>query len=105
MKRPDVCHEQNCKCIFTGYRKLPDMKDYSFFCVGKMKTPITLYSNTVEHANDHYLCIWTPFRGWVKLQVNDNDMFWIKLIYQQYIKYKEEHDDKKKQKIRKPVEG
>ena len=52
---------------------------WSGFCMGKMKDAKLeeFKFRDALHKNTHYLCVYTPLKGWVKLMVNIGDCFLI----------------------------
>jgi hypothetical protein len=49
---------------------------YGFFCFGKMKDPTfqSYVCRGVPHMNDMFFCCWTPTKGWIKFNINENDI-------------------------------
>lgn len=73
--RPKCCPEKSCECVYSCGDVNTLQKGFSLLCFGKMKEKTLLFkANGVKHDNEYFLCFWTPFRGWVKFTVDDNDM-------------------------------
>lgn len=89
-ERPPFCTEKNCKMIMNPQslsEKTID-KGFSGVCCGRIIDPekVVLTAGEVEHKNYVYFCIYTPFKGWSKFMLNENDVFAIELCMQHFRK-------------------
>jgi hypothetical protein len=86
--RPAGCPEPRCMPVFQrpsppflvepgapdDRRQLPPGE--SMFCWGCMAAPVTFTYDGVEHTNDLSACVFTPLKGVIRFQENEND-WWL----------------------------
>jgi hypothetical protein len=76
--RPWLCPEPRCTPL-TNLRDgdYPDITvpepGQSFFCWGVMETPVSFNYDGHEHPNDCNGCTYTPLKGLIRFQENEND--------------------------------
>lgn len=64
MKRPDVCKDAECECLWHDRTNT--------FCSGKTPERVDVIDGE-EHTNDYQFCIITGHRGWEKHRFNKYD--------------------------------
>ncbi len=80
-RRPPFCILKQCKPVAVHvYAAEKHAAGWSGYCIGENTQPETWVTGTVEHVNDICFCIYTPFKGWVRFVVNEDDLRIISLL-------------------------
>lgn len=73
--KPVFCTIARCHCVVCHQRENAEQdQGGSVFCVGWMAEPEVWVAGRTEHRNDLNICIFSPFKGWVRLVANDADV-------------------------------
>ena len=82
-QKPPFCIEENCEMLINpqSMTRVNLAKGFSGCCCGVMKEQrTTVVEGEVDHShNEVYLCYYTPFKGWIKLMLDENDVFALEL--------------------------
>ncbi|MEW5937205.1 MAG: hypothetical protein AB1665_05235 [Candidatus Thermoplasmatota archaeon] len=78
LRRPPFCVEKDCAIVHNAHSLTQKDIDegYSGLCCGKIIDPeryVQRY-NQAQHSNQVWLCIYTPFKGWIKFKMNKDDI-------------------------------
>ena len=88
--RPPFCVEENCELLMNPQSLSMDTirRGFSGVCCGKAKDVdgIEKVVGEAVHRNYVYFCIYTPFKGWTKFELDEGDVFAIELCMQQFRK-------------------
>lgn len=80
-RRPPFCILKQCKSVAAhGYTAEEHAAGWSGYCIGENSKPETWTAGQVEHVNDICFCIYTPFKGWIRFVVNEDDLEIISLL-------------------------
>lgn len=83
MKRPWCCPEHSCAPLFQVKDSHIDLtvckSGKTFFCYGRMIKAITFIYDGEKHANDLSTCFYTPLKGVIRFQMNEDDWEWMKI--------------------------
>lgn len=73
--RPPFCIFEKCKPIIVsgGSAKNQLQEGNSCFCMGENEINETWKAMETEHINDICFCIFTPFKGWSRFVMNNDD--------------------------------
>lgn len=87
IKRPWCCPEPRCIPVFQIHDREdnPDLTipvpAESYFCFGEMGEPVTFIYDGHEHKNDLNSCAYTPLKGVIRWQENEDDWQWLEIGY------------------------
>ncbi len=71
--RPWCCPEPSCTPIYAYNLYAPAVPAESFVCFGRMARPVEFTYDGVKHANDLNHCDYTPLKGIIRWQENEDD--------------------------------
>lgn len=72
--RPPFCIIEQCKPVMVyGYTAKEHAEGNSGFCMGENSNIEKWQAEKVEHVNDLCFCIYTPFKGWTRYVMNNDD--------------------------------
>jgi len=93
--RPPFCFDKNCQCIMNpqGLTKENVEKGFSGSCFGKMEKPVDWLFNKVNHINNYYFCMYSPFKGWIRFALDHHDLLALKMGLLTLLKIADEHPE------------
>ncbi len=93
--RPPFCFDKNCQCIMNpqGLTKENVEKGFSGCCFGAMEKPVDWLFNKVNHINNYYVCLYSPFKGWIRFALDQNDLLALKMGILTLLKIAEKHPE------------
>lgn len=75
MKRPPFCIVEDCAPVREFH--LQDRQYLaaggSYFCAGILREREVWRARDVDHLNSWCLCIYSPFKGWVRFMICEDD--------------------------------
>ncbi|MBI5001509.1 MAG: hypothetical protein HZB92_08325 [Euryarchaeota archaeon] len=78
LRKPPFCTEKDCELVHNANSLDQKAIDdgYSGICCGRITEPekyVHTY-NKALHSNQVWLCIYTPFKGWLKFKMCRDDL-------------------------------
>ncbi len=74
MRRPPFCTQKKCKLVINLGGTIENINDGgSCFCMGELEKAEVWEAGKTEHVNDITFCTYTPFKGWTRYVMNNED--------------------------------
>ena len=74
-KRPHLCPDETCECLWANYSRKSYDAGGSHDCFGRMPVAHRVVWRETEHVNDLSHCAYTPFKGHLRFLVNEGDVW------------------------------